>query len=98
MAVVCDQCGKSLKSKSTLKSHIKAVHEKLRQCVCTICDKSFFDKAKLNFHQHKHSEVRNFHCDECGRSFKTRSDLYQVSLITFIPRNSFILIYFILAL
>ena len=79
MTVVCEQCGKSLKSSTTLKNHIQAVHEKLRQFVCTICDKSFFDRGKLKFHQHKHSEVRNFHCDECGRSFKTRSDLYQVS-------------------
>lgn len=81
MSIICEQCGKTFKTTKTLRTHVESVHEKLRKYVCPICDKAFFDRGKLNFHQHKHSEVRNFHCEECGRSFKTKSDLYQVKAV-----------------
>ena len=38
---LCDTCGKHLKSRSGLKSHISAVHDKLKPHACTICEVDF---------------------------------------------------------
>ena len=38
---LCDTCGKYLKSRSGLKSHISAVHDKLKPHACTFCEVDF---------------------------------------------------------
>ena len=38
---LCDTCGKHLKSRGGLKSHISAVHDNLKPHACTICTVDF---------------------------------------------------------
>ena len=80
MVVICEQCGKAFPKPYKLKCHINAVHLKIKEFSCTICFQAFPNNSKLKYHQYKHSDVRNYNCEECGRTFKTRSDLYQVKV------------------
>ena len=46
----CDKCGKVLKGIDTLRYHIKAVHENLREWKCDEpgCDKAFVESHQLD--------------------------------------------------
>merc|ERR1712150_148236 len=59
----CNQCeykptGKTIAhAKQTLKQHIKAVHEKLKDKKCTLCDYATAQKGNLNTHmKRKHNK------------------------------------------
>ena len=47
--VVCELCGKSVKSK-TIKIHVKRVHHDLREEKCQTCGKLFGTKKDLTQH------------------------------------------------
>ncbi|XP_077301950.1 zinc finger X-chromosomal protein-like [Arctopsyche grandis] len=49
----CPHCDKTYLSMQNLKSHIKAIHTKLRDEVCHICGKGFTEKSVLNRHLRK---------------------------------------------
>ncbi|XP_076434672.1 uncharacterized protein LOC143274678 [Babylonia areolata] len=70
-ALQCEICGVHLKSVKSLKHHIAAIHRNERPYKCTLCDKSFVFKTKLNCHmKYNHAEGgRLFHCDKCGNRF-----------------------------
>ena len=46
----CHICGYSFTKKESLKSHIKIVHDKIREKKCPECDKSFGHTGTLNLH------------------------------------------------
>ena len=110
---LCDQCGRSYKSKFALKNH-KNSHkneykkekslacdecdmkfawayqlnhhkqkkhygidesQKLKNYICHICGKGFYDKPQLRQHQAVHSDKRPFKCSQCSASFKRSSKL-----------------------
>ena len=53
-----------------LGDHIKTVHEKVRNFVCEICNKSFGKKCGLTSHiKTVHDKRRLFSCDICYKSF-----------------------------
>ena len=54
-----------------MQSHLKTIHENIKEFSCQICSKSFSTRYKLNRHKTSHSNVKNFAC-ECGKTFKSR--------------------------
>ncbi|XP_062608414.1 zinc finger and SCAN domain-containing protein 12-like isoform X2 [Saccostrea cucullata] len=73
---LCDTCGMAFKRSDTLSQH-KQVHlEKVQRklnFVCQICNKGFRSKCHLAEHMAMHSNSRQYLCDICGASFKTKS-------------------------
>ena len=70
--VKCEFCGKTLHNTS-IKQHIKSVHEKIKDFQCPKCGKAFSEKASLKDHDKIHTGIRDFGCDQCGKTYR-RSD------------------------
>ena len=69
----CPQCDKIVQSSNHLKTHIKWIHELVRDShICDICCKTFSKPGDLRKHQRGHSKEMNFPCHVCGKSFKTK--------------------------
>lgn len=61
----CDICGKTYANSKCLKSHIQAVHSKLRPYVCNVCGHSSARKAMLQMHLRQHTGDKPFSCELC---------------------------------
>ncbi len=77
----CQECGKSLSSKLTLRLHTKHVHENIERLVrCTFpqCTKSYPDGRQLMKHKVAvHGLPMPHNCDECQKSFYTNKELIE---------------------
>ena len=76
--VVCDTCGLQLTSEEKLEAHTKKVHGLVEEIECTFCDQKFRGKALASYHEttaHKQLVENMFHCDVCGKSYKTKPNL-----------------------
>eukprot|EP00092_Neocalanus_flemingeri_P001520 GFUD01001622.1.p1 GENE.GFUD01001622.1~~GFUD01001622.1.p1 ORF type:complete len:532 (+),score=116.63 GFUD01001622.1:82-1677(+) len=67
----CEICGKMLKNKYILKSHVEAVHEKKSgEFACDECGKVLSTKASLEYHRKSvHTQDYPFTCELCGKGF-----------------------------
>jgi exonuclease III len=71
----CNKCDKSLSSKQCLTSHMKVVHDKIKEFRCTKCDKSFAANYYLQTHIDVfHNEIK-FNCDKCPKCYESQSAL-----------------------
>ena len=66
--VKCDQCNKTLSTKSNLTNHIKKVHEK-KTTQCDLCGKSVVYLPLHKKHVHENIE-KSYQCNECDTTFK----------------------------
>ncbi|RXG73124.1 Zinc finger protein 91, partial [Armadillidium vulgare] len=71
----CLTCFKSFKSKAALKHHMKRIHEKIKNFVCNLCSKGFFDKNVYNYHMRLHKGEFPYVCSFCGKKFSHVSNL-----------------------
>ena len=74
----CEHCSLEFRQLSVLKTHIKAIHEKVKNFHCTQCGKSFSYKKSLEFHEQTHldiSEQTLFKCEICGKDYLWESYL-----------------------
>ena len=62
----CDQCNKSFKHATTLRSH-KRIHARENLYQCNQCDKTFTQSGNLKVHKRTHTEERPFKCSQCGK-------------------------------
>jgi hypothetical protein len=63
----CDQCGKTLANVNTLRIHIRAMHENIRQYKCPECVKSYSSDHQLQLHRHaKHIKDVTYKCPHCS--------------------------------
>ena len=76
----CDQCGQSYSKISFLKDHIKTVHDKIRDLVCSECGAGFSTSTHLRNHRKIHSDVLGYACPYCTKAFKQSSVLYRHKL------------------
>ena len=54
-------------SGQSLKRHIQNIHLQLKPFQCDKCEKSFFNKERLNYHVlSEHEKVKPFQCQVCG--------------------------------
>merc|ERR1719491_1800804 len=60
-------------SKSKLKRHVNAVHEKLKPFQCEQCSKSFSKNCNLELHREINHKSKIFKCIMCNSSFKKES-------------------------
>ena len=66
-AHICSQCGFRTSAKSSLRRHIKGVHDHSTEEVCETCGKSFNTKLKLRRHMvNSHSDIGE-KCPFCGK-------------------------------
>ena len=75
----CDQCDYKAKVPSALMAHKKRKHTKIKDEICDICGKSFYDIYSLKNHMKiihvSPNENRDFICDKCGAAFYTANTL-----------------------
>ena len=68
--VTCKQCGKILSTPFNLNSHIKTVHEHIRNYKCVDCGKTFSNSSNLRIHVSAvHKREKNHKCHLCDKSF-----------------------------
>ena len=71
----CEVCGKTFTQVTSLKEHIKIIHEGFR-LQCPKCEKGFQNKTNLSTHLRTVHEGKKDHiCDICGIALGTKSDL-----------------------
>ena len=59
-----------------LKIHIKAVHERLKNHKCDLCDKAFSQASSLKTHIiGVHERLKNHKCDICDKAFSLLNNL-----------------------
>jgi len=77
----CEHCGRTLRSKYALATHIARVHngvavKPMRRYLCTLCGKMCRNKTDYTVHRNKeHTGIRPFHCNTCDSSFFSQSNL-----------------------
>ena len=71
----CEECGKMFRHAGSLNTHIEFVHRSGRPTPspCPQCAKPV--RYLKNHLQQAHSTIRNFGCEECGKMFKTKSEV-----------------------
>ena len=59
----CHDCGNKFVSNSTLKRHMKTVHEKEKAIKCMLCDAKFSKEVQLKKHlTNDHESEKPFYC------------------------------------
>ena len=69
--VMCSHCGKEFPTERLAKKHELHIHypELSKKFACTQCDASFHDRSKLRLHALKHSTIKPYVCEQCGKGF-----------------------------
>ncbi|XP_040284898.1 oocyte zinc finger protein XlCOF7.1-like [Bufo bufo] len=70
----CGECGKQLKTRSTLNAHRK-IHIGEKAFSCPECGKCFTNKANLFRHERIHTGEKPFACAVCSKCFSNKPDL-----------------------
>ena len=66
----CKLCGKNFSRKGNLKTHIKFVHEGIKEHKCNLCGKSFTSSKDLKRHTKAvHELIKDQKCNYCGKSY-----------------------------
>ena len=77
----CDQCGKQVTQKQSLKLHVQTLHiqsaHEDTKFTCSQCDKQFTSKGYLKLHIQSAHEGVKFPCTQCDKQFSLKSNLYQ---------------------
>lgn len=69
----CDQCNRNF---SSLKNHVRTVHDRIRPFTCDIDGKSFSKMHGLTRHiETVHLNLSPFPCESCGKFFKEAASL-----------------------
>ncbi|XP_048002613.1 zinc finger protein 37-like isoform X2 [Leguminivora glycinivorella] len=76
-AVVCDQCGRFMKSQTVFRHHILRDHQNVKPYACNECPMKFFNKGNLQIHLRKHTGERPFQCPDCPLAFSFKANLYR---------------------
>ncbi len=73
----CDFCSKAFRREGALKQHRNAVHFKMKQHKCDLCNKSFAELANLRRHWKVHTGAKDYKCSNCGAFLATPYSLTQ---------------------
>jgi uncharacterized Zn-finger protein len=71
----CEICGHGSTQIGHLRSHIRIVHEKVKQIECKLCPKKFATNQDLSIHLNKHTGAKPYKCDQCPKEFAAPSNL-----------------------
>ena len=70
---VCPKCDRTFAKVAFLKHHLKSHLRTPRSC--RVCQYQCASKAQLEIHMIKHTDARDYMCDQCGEQFKHLSSL-----------------------
>lgn len=74
----CSVCGRTCANPSSYKAHMRS-HTNEKPYPCLSCDKKYKDSGTLKRHMNRNhvqqKRPRNFICENCGKSFLTKSDV-----------------------
>ena len=74
----CDFCSKCFTISTSLKNHIRYVHEGKKKYKCNCCEKRFATYVHLKRHINEdHNGQKTHKCDSCGKSFTLAGELKQ---------------------
>ena len=70
---MCTSCNKSFSLSTSLRKHVKAIHEKLKQYKCKYCDKLYGYSTHLSVHikTHEDGKIKRYSCHICLKTFGT---------------------------
>jgi len=72
----CEECGKSLRAKATLESHIKAKHTHQKEFKCTFCEYTAVQKGHIAVHMSgMHNKIEKFQCNICSYLIERKWDI-----------------------
>ncbi|KAH8379595.1 hypothetical protein KR009_005914, partial [Drosophila setifemur] len=65
----CEICDHATHTKRALDSHVKIVHEKVRNFACQYCGKTFGKSHACKIHEMTHTGEKRCECKVCGKKF-----------------------------
>ncbi|XP_067645663.1 zinc finger protein 391-like [Eurosta solidaginis] len=65
----CRFCSKVCNSAGNLKTHVRTVHERLKEYACRHCDLKFAKPDTRKYHEMRHTGEKPNVCPECGKGF-----------------------------
>ncbi|XP_004930192.1 zinc finger protein 660 [Bombyx mori] len=71
----CEVCNMKFTTRSSVVSHKRVVHDKIKAYVCDLCGYACGTNGELRQHRAIHSDDKPFVCDKCDKTFKTYSNL-----------------------
>ncbi|XP_046581379.1 mucin-6-like isoform X1 [Haliotis rubra] len=77
----CQMCNRRFTSTTKLKTHMVALHMRLKPFSCSHCGKKFSDQSNLRQHLNIHTGERKFTCDICSKSFRQKAHLQSHMII-----------------
>ena len=89
---ICEQCGRVFNNKYLMNSHIRKIHENIRNFPCPHCPKRFRASIPLREHVNNvHLNIKAYQCDHCGSTFRNRGQLKEHLQIIHegVPRETF---------
>ncbi|XP_042237882.1 zinc finger protein 585A-like isoform X2 [Homarus americanus] len=73
----CETCGKKFATPGMRNHHINEMHNNTYNYECNLCGEQFHVSFKYRYHMRKMHNTLQYACDDCGRTFIMRSDLYR---------------------
>lgn len=71
----CGECHQTYSKISKLKKHSLEKHNKPLMLSCSVCQKEFRTKSKLERHCASHENSTTHSCKDCGKTFKYKRDM-----------------------
>lgn len=71
----CGECHLTFSKISKLKKHSLEKHNKPLMLSCSVCQKEFRTKSKLERHCASHEKLVTHSCEDCGKTFKYKRDM-----------------------
>lgn len=73
--IFCGECHQTFSKISKLKKHSLEKHNKPLILSCSVCQKEFRTKSKLERHFASHESPVTHSCENCGKTFKHKRDM-----------------------